>query len=354
MLEVINVFIAYLWKEQNFRKMTENTEKLSQQTPFIEQELTQQAKEDRLRSERIQLAKDILRGVHGEVDDMNGLYKDLKKYSKFGLARKILYILRKKQPNDLKIYQQEALCTYKDPDLPSEEKFDKAINILRETENLEETNNTETLGLLGAIYKNKWKFDNQYYNLKKSKHYYHRGYQIWLKKIEQNQPTSDDGYTGINAAYVLDLMASLQMNQILEIGAHDDVQQNLEKLDHAREIREKIISILSQKIQTQPEKANYWIYTTLVEACLGINDFENAKKYWNSALAKQPDSWQLESTKTQLIQLGQMLLTIETQKSILENRLNNFNPNLSSKVKPAGNKDFSKNLYAFFESALGS
>ena len=41
-----------------------------------------QAKEDKLRDEQIQLAKDILRGVHGEPEDMNDLYKHLKKYSK--------------------------------------------------------------------------------------------------------------------------------------------------------------------------------------------------------------------------------------------------------------------------------
>jgi hypothetical protein len=149
--------------------MSETIENSIQEKKIEQPTLSKQAQENKIRSKKIQLAKDILRGVHGKEEDMTSLYKDLKKYSKFGLARKILYILRKEKPNNLKIYQQEALCTYKDPDLPSEVKFDKAVDILRETEDIETTTNTETLGLLGSIYKRKWQFDNQYYNLKKSK-----------------------------------------------------------------------------------------------------------------------------------------------------------------------------------------
>jgi hypothetical protein len=191
--------------------MSENAEKQTQETPIVQPTSSIQSPIDKLKADKTQLAKDILRGVHSKVEDMNSLYKDLKKLGKFGLARKILYILRKELPNNLKLYQQEALCTYKDPDLPSEMKFDKAINILRETEDLETTENTETLGLLGSIFKRKWQFNNQFYNLKKSKHYYYKGYKIWLDQVENNKKDTDFGYTGINAAYVLDLMGSLQM-----------------------------------------------------------------------------------------------------------------------------------------------
>jgi len=206
--------------------MAENTENNSQAAETEQPTPSFQSQEDKIRSDKIQLAKDILRGVDGKMQDMNALYKDLKKYGKFGLARKILYILRKQQPNSLKLYQQEALCTYKDPDLPSEVKFDKAIEILRETEDLETTENTETLGLLGSIYKRKWQFDNQFYNLKKSKYYYLKGHKIWLNQIENNLKDTDYGYTGINAAYVLDLMANLQMSEVEEIGAHEELEEN--------------------------------------------------------------------------------------------------------------------------------
>ncbi len=327
--------------------MSENTANITQEAQIEQPTSSIQSKEDHRRAEKIQLAKDILRGVHGEIEDMHGLYKELKKYGKFSLARKILYILRKKQPNDLKLYQQEALCTYKDPDLPSDIKFEKAINILQEAEDLETTENTETLGLLGAIYKRKWQFDNQFYNLKKSKYYYYRGYKIWVDQIENNTPDTDYGYTGINAAYILDLMASLQTEEVREIGDQDDLKENLKKLQLAKEIRKRIIKELSLKIEENPQEAFYWVYTTLVEACLGVNQFGEAKKYWNLALDKKPDSWELESTKTQLIQLSQILLNVKSQETQLAEKLNGT----ASEIL-IDNKDFSSNLRVFLTSVL--
>jgi predicted acylesterase/phospholipase RssA len=347
---VLNLTKLLSLEEANQRKMPENIENQTQATPIEKPNQSFKSPEDKTRDEKIQLAKDILRGVHGEVEDMNALYKALKKYSKFGLARKILYILRKEQPNSLKLYQQEALCTYKDPDLPSEVKFKKAIDILRETEDLDTTENTETLGLLGSIYKRKWLFDNQFYNLKKSKYYYYRGHKIWLDQLENNKKDTDYGYTGINAAYVLDLMATLMMNELKEVGAHDDLDENLKKLELAKKIRTRIFKELSKKVENNPKERFYWVYTTLVEACLGINEFEKAKEYWNLALATKPENWELESTKTQLIQLGQILLDAKNQESVLKTEFNKTKSDSADIEAEA--KDFSKNLHNFLETVL--
>lgn len=330
--------------------MSENAENQTRKKTIEQPPSSIQSQADKLRADKIQLAKDILRGVHGKVEDMNSLYKELKKYNKFGLARKILYILRKEQPNNLKLYQQEALCTYKDPDLPSEVKFDKAISILREAENLDTTENTETLGLLGAIFKRKWQFNNQFHNLKKSRFYYYKGYKIWLDQIENNKKDTDFGYTGINAAFVLDLMGSLQMTEIKTLGDQDDINENLKKFQLATTIRNKIIEILSKKLESDSNYRSYWVYTTLVEACLGTNDFDHAKKYWDLALATNPDTWELESTKTQLIQLGQVLLNAKKEEAFLEKEL--LQSGNSASKPGSGNDDFAKNLHTFLETVL--
>lgn len=303
-----------------------------------------------IRNAKIQLAKDILRGVHGDAEDMDALYRDLKKYGKFGLARKILFLLRKEKPNVLKLYQEEALCTYKDPDLPSEEKFKMAIAILREVEDINTTENTETLGLLGSIYKRKWQYDNQFFNLKKSKYYYYRGYKIWLKKLESGEEDTDLGYTGINAAYVIDLMAGLQWSQVEETGDEKNLSEILAKIQLAKDIRKKILNVLSDKLQQGLKYNSYWVYTTLVEACIALSDFETAKKYWLLALSLHPDNWQLESSKVQFISLGQILLRVKTLEEDLKLRLKK--PEDQNGENLSGSSNFSGKLHHFLESVL--
>jgi hypothetical protein len=101
-------------------------------------------------------ATDILRGTYRKPAEILALAKGLKRYKQFGYARRILARARKDpavftEPKRLEIFQQSALCTYKDPDLPADSRLDRALEILREVEDLSATRNQETLGLVGAI-----------------------------------------------------------------------------------------------------------------------------------------------------------------------------------------------------------
>ncbi|MFT5164855.1 MAG: putative acylesterase/phospholipase RssA [Saprospiraceae bacterium] len=314
---------------------------------------TDRSKEKDIRNKNIQLAKDILRGVHAENRDLESLYKNLKKYSRFGLARKILYILRKKQPGSLKLYQQEAICTYKDPDLPSEEKFSMALSILAEGEDLNKTKNTETLGLLGAIYKRKWQFDSQFDNLKKSKYYYLRGHKIWLKQIEDDLEDTDKGYTGINAAYIYDLIGSLQTDEAWKLGDEAEIEEISSNFEEAKKIRTDIKTILSEKLalENNGDYKNYWVYTTLVEACVGTYNFEKAEEYWKLALQTNPDNWELESTKNQLVQLGQILLTVNSCENKLKIYSADYNKGTKAYAEETG-YDITSGLHRFLEKVL--
>jgi hypothetical protein len=77
------------------------------------------------------------------------------------------------------------------------------LGILVGVEDLQTTINQQTLELLGAIYKRKWELDTQKLHLERSLAYYRRAY--------EQRVAGDYGYTGINAAYVLDLLARLEM-----------------------------------------------------------------------------------------------------------------------------------------------
>src|SRR5918911_3083797 len=127
----------------------------------------------------------------------------LKKEGEFGYAHKILNWARKISVTDpalrFRLRQQQALCIYKDPLLPLGQRLDWALEVLGQEEDLRSTQNPETLGLAGAIYKRKWEADGQKQNLEQSLAYFLRGYEAG--------PENDNGYTAINAAYILDLLS---------------------------------------------------------------------------------------------------------------------------------------------------
>jgi hypothetical protein len=161
----------------------------------------------------IRAARSILRGQTLEPSQMLALAKKLKDEQQFGLARRLLARARMEPSLSenaklrLEIHQQSAVCTYKDPDLQEDARLDRALDILRQScEDINATSNQETLGIMGAIYKRKWELDNQKQQLERSLNYYRRGY--------DQSPAKDQGYTGVNAAFVLDLLANQEEQEV--------------------------------------------------------------------------------------------------------------------------------------------
>jgi hypothetical protein len=106
------------------------------------------------------------------------LAKGLKNQHRFREARNVLARVRNETVDSelkLKLAQVHALCIYKDPDLPADAKLDRALSLLQEADNLTETTDQETLGLAGAIFKNKWEADANPQHLERALAYYLRG-----------------------------------------------------------------------------------------------------------------------------------------------------------------------------------
>ena len=157
-------------------------------------------------TENVKAARAILRGQSLEPSEMLALARTLKDERQFGFARRLLArALIEPSLSDnpalrLTVHQEAAVCTYKDPDLQADARLDRALDILRQScEDINSTHNQETLGITGAIYKRKWELDNQKQQLERALSYYKRGY--------DEGPATDQGYTGVNAAFVLDLLA---------------------------------------------------------------------------------------------------------------------------------------------------
>jgi hypothetical protein len=116
-------------------------------------------------------AEAILSGTGSDPAEMLQLAKRLARSKQIGLARRILKLARVDLPRTdahREIFQKSALYTYKDPDLPAEWRLDRALEILCEPKELAETENQETLGLAGAIYKRKWEVSGQRQNLERA------------------------------------------------------------------------------------------------------------------------------------------------------------------------------------------
>lgn len=245
----------------------------------------------------------ILRGGQETPQRMLELATKLKGELRFSYARRLL--LRASNHKDTaldqelreKIIQQLALCTYKDEDLPADERLDRALEILRELADFNNTTVQETLGLIGAIYKRKWEIDNQRENLEQSLVYYVRGY--------EQGPVNDQGYTGINAAYILDRLASLEETQAQKSGRE---YVDKEFRDKARSIRETIVKDVEALIDDPDHKwltGKWWYYAAVAEARFGLQHYDEAVKWIKDGQAATPVyEWELETCARQLASIA--------------------------------------------------
>jgi predicted acylesterase/phospholipase RssA len=246
-------------------------------------------------------AWNIVRGHKATVARVLELEKVLNPKRRFGLARKILQEVRS-DPSladdrklKLKVGHRLSLNTYKDPDLPTDKKLQDALEILQSVEDLRTTKNQETLGQAGAIHKRRWELTAQQRDLETSLSYYYRGY---LEGV-----TKDQGYTGINAAFVLDLLADIE-----SVSAEPaPVSAANQRQALASEIRRKIVDEvpgLAERVDTAWLKNEWWFYATIGEAYFGLGDYDNAQ-IWLGKAAELPDvaDWEKESTARQLAAL---------------------------------------------------
>lgn len=272
----------------------------------------------------------IIRGQQKPPEVILKLAKDLKRYKKFTYARRILARAREDLPREhpqfLLIYQQSAICTYKDTDLAAEARLEMALGILRKAEDLTTTRDQETLGIAGSIFKQKWELDNQIQHLIRSLHYYQRGWQEGIK--------GDQGYTAINTAYVLNLLAYLEIkewrssprkkcedgvaaaNPAAGRAGRDGVPATaMQRLALAQSIRQELVD----RLPSLPEEQGYdwlskmwWFYGTVGEAHFGLGSYKQAAEWfdkWYCQNLELPE-WEYEATARQLTNLARQQIEL--------------------------------------------
>ncbi len=259
------------------------------------------------KSPNVERAKVILRGGQEDPQEIFDLAMELKGENRFTYARRLLYRASKHRETAsdkklrLKIYQQFALCTYKDEDLPADERLDRALEILQEIADFETTTDQETLGLIAAIYKRKWEVDDQRQHLERALQFYLRGY-------EQGND-GDQGYNGINAAFILDRLASLEESEAGKAGRESAVAAA--RRERAREIRQKVVDEVGALINdSKHEKitSEWWYYSTVAEAHFGLQHYDEAVEWIEKGqkAATRVYEWELETLARQLASLARL------------------------------------------------
>lgn len=273
-------------------------------------------------------AQELLRrGVRLRPAAAREMVERLKGVNAFGPARRLLArTLRARgveaHADYLWLVQQHALCTYKDQDLPVDERLQRARAIVAglDSGRTAPGRRQETYGIQGGIYKRLWLFDNQKQNLERALDLYLRGYAVGAQTPEGREDvlahlaahpeaevsTEDDyGYTGINAAFLLDQMAYLEWK---EAGTHAPPRAAQARRDDADRIRSEIVNTL-RRFASEPggERlwGEWWFSVTVAEALFGLDRHAEAIDLLRAAYdPEQVPQWEFETTIRQLAALA--------------------------------------------------
>lgn len=255
-------------------------------------------------------AERFLNGESLAEDRHLALPEELKDNGEFGLGLRVFdRLVEEHEPISIRIAQAAVVCAYKDPDVPARDGLRRALEILRQFCHLDESDDPETLGLAGAVYKRVWERNGKPADLSQSLQYYRLGFTGRTEDGPEPQRLrvrNDLGYNAINAAFLADILAS-------NAKAIGETQRAAELRGEADRIRALILEVLGEVPPDQIEEKNrYWFLATRFEAAIGGGDFERAATELNLMLslpgARQADgtptySWMLQSTATQLAKL---------------------------------------------------
>ncbi|MFI7543449.1 patatin-like phospholipase family protein [Actinoplanes sp. NPDC049599] len=205
-----------------------------------------------------------------------------------------------------KLRQLLAVCTYKDSELRLLPALESGLAALAaDGDDLRRCQDPETLGIAGAIHKRMWDVGGGREHLDMALGYYLRGVAC--------ADGIDQGYTMINAAFLLDVLADQDERAARHTGL--PAEQGAERRARAVTLRTEILERYGPAAATAAENATagragpdvWWLVATVAEAAFGTGDYTTAGRLLAGAerLPTLPD-WQLESTARQLMALAQL------------------------------------------------
>ncbi len=193
--------------------------------------------------------------------------------------------------------QEQVSCMYRDLRLPQQQRLELARRILIDCDDPTHSTDQRTLGLAGSIEKRFWKLNGHPQHLHRALAYYLRGARLGIAE--------DRGYTAINAAYTLDLLALLERRQAKGTGL--EVVSARDRTAKAEALRGEIIGVLGPILDEVDGRGRWWVMATLAEAYFGIGEYDRAREWVERALeVSGVQEWQRETTATQLAALAML------------------------------------------------
>jgi predicted acylesterase/phospholipase RssA len=264
--------------------------------------------------DHLRRAKSLLHAPDITVEEIDEHSRKLLDLREFSYARRLLARARGivEDPKlRLVLAQRQALATYNDTELPVDARLDGALSILEGRCNLSNTRVQDTLSLAGAVFKRRWRLDGHKENLERALTYYLRAY--------EEGPEHDLGQSGINAAFVLDLLGYVERAEATAAGGVSDMAGA--RVEESQAIREELVETL-EPLADQESRADHWrVLSTLAEALFGLGQYDEAGP-WLAQLRKlQVPAWQYQATVRQLaavarVQIGRSLSVEEFARSL--------------------------------------
>lgn len=203
--------------------------------------------------------------------------KNLKAESKFGEAVKYWEKASKMIESEPYFVQQHALCLYKSAQ-DSLSVLTDALTIIKGLNEDDSSNDPETLGITGAIYKQSWIISDDKGMLNKAIESYGKCFKI-----------REDYYTGENYALCLDIKSHVE---------EDDDEKTYCRIE-AKKTRQKIVENLIDLIEIDGIESRLdrkWIYATLshCQKALGKEYLEYEEKFFAEDLV----GWEKDTYET--------------------------------------------------------
>jgi hypothetical protein len=212
----------------------------------------------------------------------------------FMAARKLLSTVRStsrrenpSKPEDPYLIQQLALATYKSKRPTPHAALEEARELLK-TLDPASSNDTETLGLWGAVHKRLWDETHDRAHLDEAVRGYERGFYL-----------RNDYYNGINLAYLLNVRAA----------DADAPGEAVADFIEARRVRRDVLAICEEELRagSPSNDERFWVLATRAEALLGVGDEEGAQRTLAEAYSASSAEWMTKSVEDQLDRLRALL-----------------------------------------------
>jgi hypothetical protein len=183
-------------------------------------------------------------------------------------------------PNEPYFVQQLALSRYKSKKPSEGVALTDALTIIEE---LHPTNDPETLGITGAIYKNLYNLNDDVEYLNRAIANYGKGYKI-----------SNNYYTGENYALCLNMKAKIESE------GDEKIYLKVE----AQKTRKSIIQLLEETIESDDFKKSpdKWIFATIAHCCFSLKNDKAAefeKKFFDNAVEWEKETYLNSKEKLQ-------------------------------------------------------